>query len=112
MSIEILPEELYLSLVGVGMVITARCGCGYVCEGLALGAGMTNFQTHCAVPARCGACQRVVVIDVRGASVTTQSPGSGRSQGSCPSCRGDVVAYAHTREVRAGDRSTFLDSGE
>jgi hypothetical protein len=64
----------------MGMLIEARCGCGYVADRLMFGAPMSSFETHCAVPARCETCREVVVVDWVAA-------------GPCPACGGSVVPY-------------------
>lgn len=65
----------------MGLILQARCKCGFTSENLFLGGGMMSFGTHCAMPALCPTCHRLEVCNVLSERVR------------CSKCQGPVTFY-------------------
>ena len=64
----------------MGMVLEAQCPCGYVGRS-ALGAGRSDFDSHCAAPALCVMCPSVVTVDLLDTPPV------------CPECQWEAIPY-------------------
>lgn len=83
----------------MGVLLSARCPCGYCASNILLGAGMMTFNTRCSVPALCPQCGEVVT-----AELADLSP-------ACPTCRGGVDVYSTTGDIGEAPAETWNFGG-
>jgi hypothetical protein len=47
----------------MGSILSASCPCGFEARNLFVGAGRTDFETSCSMPALCSSCHRLVLCN-------------------------------------------------
>jgi Zn finger protein HypA/HybF involved in hydrogenase expression len=65
----------------MGSMLGARCACGYDAGSICAGGGMLDFETCFAIPAHCGHCRKLVVVNYLNKRLV------------CPTCRRKVLPY-------------------
>ncbi len=74
----------------MGVMMQARCSCGYESEGLLIGGGMMDFDRVCWLPAACATCREIVNVDVM------------KPRLRCPRCRRKPTLCVNPRTSTAG----------